>query len=156
MLTLSGDTAIRQQSGSTPPSSPPAVRNLGVLSLPRGFSLTVAGGIEQGSRGEAVIALPAPLYAPSPAPRRPEARPADEAFGDRFRDDFGDRLGGRLGGDFGGDFGDRFGTPFGAGGGRHPLEVERGVARLEGAVNASVSRGGGEDERWVFWCVLCK
>ncbi|CAN0523856.1 unnamed protein product, partial [Ectocarpus sp. 12 AP-2014] len=75
-LTLTGDATIRRQasssSSSTPPtaaaaSPPPAVRNAGVLSLPRGFSLAVAGGVEQGPTGETAIVLPAPLYAPSPA-----------------------------------------------------------------------------------------
>ena len=202
VLTLAGNTAIRHKSKSksksTPPppppppppstsasssASPPAVRNLGVLSLPRGFSLTVAGGIEQGPRGEAVVALPAPLYAPSPASDSGNISSSslswlfsgdrsggdllgdgvgEEAFGDRFGgkpfgDRFGDVSGGsaenwggyrcrgeeRCGSGVGG-----FGVRAGGGGGRHPLVVESGVARLQGAFNASVARGGGEDERW--------
>lgn len=178
MLTLAGNTAIRRQPKptlpSSPSSSPPAVRNLGVLALPRGFSLTVAGGIEQGSRGEALIALPAPLYAPPPAPGDPssskgysEGETFGEGFGDTLGDRFGDRFGDRVREPFGDGLGDWFGHRFGgpledrdpwsggvsggsAGGGRHPLVVESGVARLEGAFNVSVTRGGGEDERWVF------
>ncbi|CAN0258377.1 unnamed protein product, partial [Ectocarpus sp. 4 AP-2014] len=140
-LTLTGDATIRRQtsssSSSTPrtaaAASPPlAVRNAGVLSLPRGLSLTVAGGVEQGPTGETAIVLPAPLYAPSPATGDCPEGSGEEAFR-------GESAGGPgIWCVEGGGRGDATG---------HPLVVESGATRLAGAVNASVSRGGGEDER---------
>lgn len=42
------------------------LRNAGVLSFPRGVSLTIAGGIEQTPTGVALVNLPPPLYLPFP------------------------------------------------------------------------------------------
>lgn len=99
-----------------PPSAPPVLRNLGTLSFPRGFSLTVDGGIEQGPTGATLVALPAPLYLP----------PRGVSYEGRWHVEAG-------------------------GGGKHPLVVESGVAKLGGAMNVSVTGGEGEGER----CVGC-
>lgn len=79
-LTLAGDASISRgtaqlvanaPSGDVNPSSPaaptpPVLRNAGVLSFPRGFSLTLDGGIEQVSSGSSLVALASPLYLPPP------------------------------------------------------------------------------------------
>lgn len=141
------------------------MRNSGVLFLPRGFSLTVAGGIVQGPAGQSVVTLPPPLYNPfssrsAAGDRRSEGlfgATVVEPFGGQTRgsDDlwyYGEAEGWSGSGNSDGDGGG------GGGGGdsrRHPIVVESGVTMLAGAVNVSVSNNGGEDERWAGVSFIC-
>ena len=53
------------------------LQNAGVLSFPRGVSLTVAGGIEQIPTGVALVNLPPPLYLPPSSVSYEDQRPAE-------------------------------------------------------------------------------
>ncbi|CAM9806315.1 unnamed protein product, partial [Hapterophycus canaliculatus] len=132
-LTLAGDTAIRRAQAPPPASlvsspPPPALRNAGLLVFPRGFSLTVAGGVEQGPSGESVVTLPAPLYAPSPISPSAGCSSQQPSSND-------------------GRWGEAPGARGSSSGGGYPLVVESGSTTLAGSLNASVSPGGGESER---------
>ena len=65
-LTVVGDAAIRTNDTADYPNEDCVLRNAGVLSFPRGVSLTIAGGIEQTPTGVALVNLPPPLYLPFP------------------------------------------------------------------------------------------
>lgn len=66
-MTVVGDAAIQRTNDKADNSNEDcALWNAGVLSFPRGVSLTIAGGIEQTSTGVALVNLPPPLYLPFP------------------------------------------------------------------------------------------
>ncbi|CAM9626142.1 unnamed protein product [Discosporangium mesarthrocarpum] len=108
-LKLTGDTAMRRWPSPTkaPPTqgSPGAANdnpgagrhsaelaplvNNGLLTLPRGSALSVAGGIEQGASGSAVLTLPPPLFSPTDSQGDGGRRGSGEAVG-------GDTGGGHL------------------------------------------------------------
>lgn len=79
-LTAVGDAAIRTNDNADNTNEGWVLRNAGVLSFPRGVSLTIAGGIEQTPTGVALVNLPPPLYLPFPGVSY-EDQPASEGGG---------------------------------------------------------------------------
>lgn len=65
-LTVVGNAAIRTNDKADNINEDCVLRNAGVLSFPRGVSLTIAGGIEQAPTGVTLVNLPPPLYLPFP------------------------------------------------------------------------------------------
>lgn len=123
-LKLAGDATFNRipsnntVKGAENSPSLPVLSNSGVLSLPRGFSLTVDGGdIVQEPSGSCVVVLPPPLFVPS-------SGLASGGFD-------GTRVASK-----GGD------------GPRHPLIVRSGgAAQLGGSIDASVTEGAGDADR---------
>lgn len=113
------------------------LRNAGILSFPRGVSLTIAGGIEQTPTGIALVNLPPPLYFPGASYENQQPGEGGVAYENQWPG---------VGGIYYEEQRPGKGEVYW---GNHPLVVEEGVTRLEGAVNASAWKGGGESERWV-------
>ena len=76
-LTVVGDAAIRINDTADYPNEDYVLRNAGVLSFPRGVSLSIAGGIEQTPTGVALVNLPPPLYLPFPGVSYEDQRPVE-------------------------------------------------------------------------------
>lgn len=98
--------------------------NSGIVSIPRGFSLTIDGGIEQLRTGIALVDLPPPLYLQNAG-----GSPVSEVTSVSFRSDETEPIS-RV----------------------YPLVVRSGVVKLAGAVNASIVAHADDAERLVFEC----